>query len=109
MEGMNSDMEERMRADAALKARGLAASRERAQALIAAGLAAVNGRPIEKPAQKVGPEDVLTVRLADGSASTVGGAATETAETAYGIFAANGLTLTGGGSLTVSGAFPFFI
>ena len=61
MEGMNSDMEERMRADAALKARGLAASRERAQALIAAGLAAVNGRPIEKPAQKVGPEDVLTV------------------------------------------------
>ena len=50
-----------MRADAALKQRGLAASRERAQALIAAGLATVNGRPIEKPAQKVGPGDRLEV------------------------------------------------
>lgn len=54
-------MAESMRADAALKARGLAPSRERAQALIAAGLATVNGRPIEKPAQRVGPEDVLSV------------------------------------------------
>ena len=54
-------MEEKMRADAALAARGLAASREKAQALIAAGLATVNGTPISKPAQKVGESDVLEV------------------------------------------------
>lgn len=54
-------MEERVRADAALKARGLAESRQRAQALIAAGLATVNGRTVEKPSQKVGPEDILRV------------------------------------------------
>ena len=54
-------MEDRMRADAALAARGLATSRERAQALIAAGLATVNGAPITKPAQKVSEADVLEV------------------------------------------------
>lgn len=50
-----------MRADAALAARGLAASREKARALIDAGLATVNGRPIAKPAQKVSERDVLEV------------------------------------------------
>ena len=54
-------MEERMRADAALAARGLAASREKARALIEAGLAACNGRPITKPAQKVEPDGLLEV------------------------------------------------
>ncbi|MBR6221384.1 MAG: TlyA family RNA methyltransferase [Clostridia bacterium] len=55
------ESEDRQRADAALAARGLAPSREKARALIEAGLALVNGVPISKPAQKVGPEDVLTV------------------------------------------------
>ena len=54
-------MEEMARADAALFARGLAASREKARALIEAGLATVNGEVIAKPARKVGPEDVLEV------------------------------------------------
>ena len=49
------------RADAALAARGLAPSREKARALIEAGLVTVNGVPIAKPARKVGPDDVLTV------------------------------------------------
>lgn len=50
-----------IRADVALVERGLAASRERARALIEAGLVAVNGRAVPKPAFKVGPEDALTV------------------------------------------------
>ena len=49
------------RADAALAARGLAPSREKARALIEAGLATVNGAVIAKPAQKIGPEDALAV------------------------------------------------
>ena len=50
-----------MRADAALAARGLAASREKARVLIESGLATVNGAIIKKPAQKVGGADVLEV------------------------------------------------
>lgn len=53
--------EDRLRADAALVKRGLAASREKAQALIAAGLVTLNGAPVAKPAQKTGEEDVLAV------------------------------------------------
>lgn len=51
-----------LRADIALCRRSLAASRERAQALIAAGLAYANGMPLKKPSQKISPEDVLEVR-----------------------------------------------
>ena len=54
-------MEEKLRADAALVRRGLAASREKAHALIAAGLATVNGAVIAKSAQKVGEADVLAI------------------------------------------------
>ena len=54
--------ETRMRADVALCERGHAASRERAQALIAAGLAYANGAVIKKPSQKIGEGDVLEVR-----------------------------------------------
>lgn len=50
-----------MRVDAALKARGLAESRERARKLIEAGLVTVNGRGIEKPAFSVSDGDVLAV------------------------------------------------
>ena len=49
------------RADAALAARGLAPSREKARALIEAGLATVNGEVIDKPARKVGEGDALAV------------------------------------------------
>lgn len=52
---------ESTRADAALVARGLAPSRERARALILEGLATVNGMPIDKPARKVTGDDVLAV------------------------------------------------
>ena len=50
-----------MRADAALTARGLAPSRERARALIESGLATVNGIPIDKPARRVTEADRLAV------------------------------------------------
>ena len=54
--------ESRIRADIALCERGLAASRERSQALIAAGLAYANGTQIKKPSLKVGESDLLEVR-----------------------------------------------
>ena len=54
--------ENRIRADVALCERGLAASRERAQALIAASLVYANGAAVKKPSQKITPEDVLEVR-----------------------------------------------
>ena len=50
-----------MRADAAIAARGLAASREKARGLIEAGLVTLNGAAIKKPAQKVRECDVLCV------------------------------------------------
>ena len=53
---------ETIRADAALVIRQLAPSRERAQGLIAAGLAYCDGIVIKKPAQKVSPSSVLEVR-----------------------------------------------
>lgn len=54
--------ENKLRADLALCERNLAASRERAQALINAGLVYLKGAAIKKPSQKVSPEDVLEVR-----------------------------------------------
>ena len=53
--------DETMRADAALAARGLAPSRERGRALIEAGLATVNGQPIDKPSRRVIEADLLAV------------------------------------------------
>lgn len=53
---------ELLRADLALCRRALAASRERAQALIEAELVYVNGALVKKPAQKIAPEDALEVR-----------------------------------------------
>ena len=53
--------EERMRADQALTARGLTSSREKARALIDAGLATVNGVVIGKPSQKVAEGDALEI------------------------------------------------
>lgn len=51
-----------LRADQALVQRGLAASRERAQGLIADGLVFANGKAVAKPAQKIAPQDRLEVR-----------------------------------------------
>ena len=50
-----------MRADVALVARALAESREKARSLIEHGFVTVNGAALTKPAQRVSPEDVLTV------------------------------------------------
>lgn len=58
-ESMNLDI---LRADQALVQRGLAASRERAQDLIANGLVFANGKAVNKPAQKISPDDRLEVR-----------------------------------------------
>lgn len=49
------------RLDQALVARGLAESRARARALIAAGAVTVDGAPETKPARKVGPEAALAL------------------------------------------------
>lgn len=49
------------RLDQALVARGLAESRARAQALIAAGVVMVDGAPETKPARKVGPATTLAL------------------------------------------------
>lgn len=50
-----------MRLDAALVARGLAPSRARAQALVAAGVVTIDGAPAAKPAQAVAPDAALAV------------------------------------------------
>ena len=63
---------ERSRLDVALVARGLAESREKAQALIVAGLVSVDGRPAQKSAEPVGPEAVLVVQTAEGFVSRGG-------------------------------------
>ena len=54
-------MNEPLRTDVALVARGLASSREKARALIGAGLVTVNGTTVSKPAQKVNDNDALVV------------------------------------------------
>lgn len=55
-------MNDRQRADIALVARGLAASREKAQALIMSGNVYVREVKVLKPSETVAPEDALTVR-----------------------------------------------
>lgn len=52
----------KLRADVALFRRGLAASRERAQELISAGLVCLNGAIVKKPSQRVDETDVLEVQ-----------------------------------------------
>lgn len=75
----------RMRADAALAARGLAGSREKARVLIEAGLATVNGAIIKKPAQKVGGSDELAVLGAAHPYVSRGGLKLEKALRAFGV------------------------
>lgn len=74
-----------LRADVALVRRGLAPSRERAQALIAGGLAYQNGRPLTKPAQKIAPEDDLQVLGSDRPYVSRGGLKLEKALKVFGV------------------------
>ena len=75
---------DRSRLDVALVARGLAESREKAQALIVAGLVTVDGRPAQKSAELVGPDAVLLVETSDGFVSR-GGEKLEHALQTFGI------------------------
>ena len=68
-----------MRADALMVARGLAGSRERAQAMIADGQVLVGGQPLAKPAKKLPPDVDLVTTVPDipwvsrGALKLVGG------------------------------------
>ncbi len=55
-------MSDKQRADVALVARGLAASREKAQALIMSGSVYLREVKVLKPSETIAPEDELTVR-----------------------------------------------
>jgi 23S rRNA (cytidine1920-2'-O)/16S rRNA (cytidine1409-2'-O)-methyltransferase len=89
---------ERSRLDLALVARGLAESREKAQALIVAGLVAVDGKQAGKSAELVGPDAELTVETSDGFVSR-GGEKLEHALATFGI-AVDGLTCLDAGAST---------
>ena len=78
---------ELFRADVALVRRGLAPSRERAQALIAGGLAYQNGRLLTKPAQKIAPEDEVRVLGSDRPYVSRGGLKLEKALKVFGVAA----------------------
>ena len=54
-----------LRLDAALAARGLARSRTHAATLIASGVVTVDGRPVVKPAFRVGDDASIVVAVAD--------------------------------------------
>jgi 23S rRNA (cytidine1920-2'-O)/16S rRNA (cytidine1409-2'-O)-methyltransferase len=75
---------DRSRLDLALVARGLAESREKAQALIVAGLVTVDGRPAQKSAELVGPDAALVVETSSGFVSR-GGEKLEHALVTFGI------------------------
>lgn len=75
---------DRSRLDLALVARGLAESREKAQALIVAGLVTVDGRPAQKSAELIGPDAALSVQTANGFVSR-GGEKLEHALQTFGI------------------------
>ena len=85
------------RLDAALAARGLAASRTRAARLISAGAVLVDGAPIRKPSARVGEEAVLEVAVPE---RYVGRAAHKlvAALDAFGLEAAGRLCLDAGAS-----------
>jgi 23S rRNA (cytidine1920-2'-O)/16S rRNA (cytidine1409-2'-O)-methyltransferase len=88
---------DRSRLDVALVARGLAASREKAQALIVAGLVTVDGRAAQRSAELVGPDAALTVEASAGFVSR-GGEKLERGLEAFGIGAADRVCLDAGAS-----------
>jgi 23S rRNA (cytidine1920-2'-O)/16S rRNA (cytidine1409-2'-O)-methyltransferase len=62
----------RVRLDVLLVERGLAESREKAQALVLAGAVSADGRPAEKSGQLVAPDADLAVEVTDGFVSRGG-------------------------------------
>ena len=89
---------ELLRADVALVRRGLAPSRERAQALIAGGLAYHNGRLLTKPAQKIAPEDDVRVLGSDQPYVSRGGLKLEKALKVFSVAAEGVVALDVGAS-----------
>ena len=75
----------RIRCDVALVGRGLAVSRERAQALIANGLVTLNGKTLAKPSVKVSDEDVLEVHGQEHPYVSRGGLKLEKALRVFGV------------------------
>lgn len=75
---------ERSRLDVLLVARGLADSREKAQALIVAGLVTVNGKPASKSAELTAPDAELHVETLAGFVSR-GGEKLDHALTAFSV------------------------
>jgi len=75
----------RIRADVALVSRGLAVSRERAQALISGNLVALNGKPLTKSSVRISEEDVLTVLGMDHPYVSRGGLKLEKALKCFGV------------------------
>jgi 23S rRNA (cytidine1920-2'-O)/16S rRNA (cytidine1409-2'-O)-methyltransferase len=86
---------DRVRLDVALVERGLVASREKAQALVVAGLVTVDGRPAKKVAEQIGPDAVLLVESRDGFVSR-GGDKLDRALTAFEIDAEGLICLDAG-------------
>jgi len=88
---------DRSRLDVLLVARGLVASREKAQALIVAGLVSVDGRLAQKAAESIGPDAVLHVQTDDGFVSR-GGEKLEHALQTFGIDVEGRVCLDAGAS-----------
>jgi 23S rRNA (cytidine1920-2'-O)/16S rRNA (cytidine1409-2'-O)-methyltransferase len=93
----NAAAVDRVRLDVALVERGLVASREKAQALVMAGLVTVDGRPAKKVAERIGPEAVLAIESRDGFVSR-GGEKLERALAAFEIDATGLVCLDAGAS-----------
>lgn len=77
------ETDNKIRADVALVARGLAASRERAQSLIGSNLVTLNGKPLTKSSVKVVEGDLLAVLGADHPYVSRGGLKLEKALKAF--------------------------
>lgn len=78
-------MEDKLRADVALYKRNLVSSREKAQALIAAGLVTLNGNVLSKPSVKVDESDELNVCGSEHPYVSRGGLKLEKALQSFGL------------------------
>ena len=87
-----------LRLDALLVERGLAASRERARALILAGQVRVNGQPLTKAGAPVRPDAEVTLLVADHPYVGRGGLKLEHALRTFNVSAAGRLALDIGAS-----------
>ena len=88
----------RIRADVALVSRGLAASRERAQALIGSNLVLLNGKTLSKSSAKVSESDLLEVLGSDHPYVSRGGLKLEKALSAFEINASKAVCMDIGAS-----------